>query len=205
MPDLVRSCEMRANSSKVGIGRRKLVSYPKLVDIWESSNPWKQKWISDTSPAWDRRMNGFREHIASYGSQKGVSERHVTCGWAVVQLDYDTAEDPWYAISGTVLAKLEGQRTIKKTQLWDFTMTLAVLVGSSTIHTVSMGIVVGLWKEKKDSLGRNRRMLTCGKTVELFTECAEKERDLDVKHMKAHRTEKEKNATSKKQFCSRKK
>ena len=66
-----------------------LTSYPK----WTSSKTWKQKWMSDTSRDWDKRREGFRKHI------------DAACGWAVVQLDHDKEEEPWYAIYGTMLAE----------------------------------------------------------------------------------------------------
>ena len=62
-----------------------------------SSKPGKHTWILDTSRDWDRRVQGFREHIAIDGSVKGVSGRDAACGWEVVHLDHDKEEEPWYA------------------------------------------------------------------------------------------------------------
>ena len=62
--------------------------------------------MSDTSQDWDRRIEGFREHVAIGRSLKGISSTDAACGWAVVQLDYDKEEETWYAIYGTMLARL---------------------------------------------------------------------------------------------------
>ena len=82
-------------------------------------------------------MKSFRDHIASDGSLKRVSGLDAACGWAVVQLDQDMTEEPWYAIYGTMLAMLEVQRTIKRALSWSLTMTVASLIGPSTFHTSS--------------------------------------------------------------------
>ena len=52
----------------------------------------------------DRRVEGFRNHIAIDGSLKRVSGRDAACGWTEVQLKYDK-EEPWYATYGTLLAE----------------------------------------------------------------------------------------------------
>ena len=75
MPDVVWSCEMKANSSNDDWKwQKRCVSYPNYDNYkWKSGQSWKQKWISDTSREWDRISQGFREHIAVDGSLKGVS------------------------------------------------------------------------------------------------------------------------------------
>ena len=58
MPDVVWSCEAKPKSSQQdGKWQRRLA-------------PWKQKWISDTSRDWDRKVEGFRDNIAIDGSLK---------------------------------------------------------------------------------------------------------------------------------------
>ena len=84
---------------------------------------WKQKWFSDTSRDWDRRVRGFPEHhLAAAGSLKGIlkgiSIRDAARGWAVVQVDHD--EEPLYAICDTLLAESE--------ELMASTMALALLI-----------------------------------------------------------------------------
>ena len=48
------------------------------------------------------------------GSLKGVSGRDAVCGWAVVQLDYDEEEEPWYAIYGPMVVELDVQGSIRR-------------------------------------------------------------------------------------------
>ena len=81
--------------------------------------------------------------MAIDGSWKGVSGKDAACGWAVVRLDYDKEEEPWYATSGTMLAELEVQRTIKRAEPRAFTAALAELVGSSTARIDTMGVLDG--------------------------------------------------------------
>ena len=66
----------------------------------------------------------------------------------MVQLDYDKEDEPRSSMYGTMLAELEVQRMIRRAELWAFTMALAGLVGPSTVHTDSMGIVDGVCREE---------------------------------------------------------
>ena len=75
-----------------------MTSYPKFGKWWTSSKPWKQNWMSDTSRDWERRVEGFREHIAVDGSLKGVSGRDAARGLA----DYVKDSEPW-----AMLAEME--------------------------------------------------------------------------------------------------
>ena len=79
-------------------------------------------------------------------------------------------------------------------------MAVASLIGPSSIHTDNIGLVDGL---------RRGEQGCCGPTQEdadlrinnrkVLTECAEKGRDLEVKHAKAHRAGKGKTAMTKEQ------
>ena len=112
MSDAVRSCEMKAKSSK-------------KLRKFGGSKLRKQKWISDTCRSWERRVEGVRSHIATDGSREESSGIDAACGWAVVQLGHDKQEDPWYATCGTVLAeegccigpKKEGRWQERETQI----------------------------------------------------------------------------------------
>ena len=98
--------------------QRALVSYPKIIQKWKCSRPWKQKWIPDTSRDWDRRVEGFREHIAIDGSVTRISRRDAACGWAVVQLEYDKEEEPRYAICGTCAGRNRSAKIDQKAEVW---------------------------------------------------------------------------------------
>ena len=111
------------------------------------SKPWKQKLKKN------RGVQGFRNPIAIDGSLNRVSRRDAACGWAVVQLDHDKEEEPWYDMCGTMLDELEVQRTIKRTVLWAFTRALSGLLGPSTIHTDSVDNLDGLWRGGERCIG----------------------------------------------------
>ena len=108
MPGGVRSCEMKAKSfNEIWIWPRWSVSHPTVGERWVGSQLWWQQWISETSRWWDRRVESFRNHTAIDGSLEGVSGRDAACGWAVVQLDYDKEEEPWYATYGAIIGGVE--------------------------------------------------------------------------------------------------
>ena len=97
-----------------------------------------------------------------------------------------------------MLAEFEVQRTIKRTEPWAFTMALAGLIGPSTIHTDTMGIVDGWWREEEGCIvSKLKDAALLLKNVVVVNESAEMNWDLDVKHAKPHRTEKEKTAMTK--------
>ena len=69
------------------------------------------------------------------------------------------------------------------------------------IRTDNMGIIDGLWWAE-DASDRGKHADLWIKIWELLMECAQKNWDLDVKHVKAHRTEKEKKATTAEQHMA---
>ena len=146
----------------------------KVLQQMENSKSWKQQLISDTPSEWDRRIEGFREHMAIDDSLLAVSGTDAACGWAVVQLDCVKVEEPRYAIYGRMLAELAVQRTVNMAHPWAFTTALAGLTGSSTIHTDSADIFDGLWRGE-GCIGPKTYADPCWKNQwELLTECAEK-------------------------------
>ena len=56
---------------------------------------------------------GFKGHVATDGSLLGSAGKWGTCGWAVVQLDYDEEMGPLHGVYGSLEAEYEVQRTIK--------------------------------------------------------------------------------------------
>ena len=46
---------------------------------------------------------------------------------------------------------------IKRAELWDFTMALAGFIGTSTIHTGSMGNLDGLWSGEEGCIGPKQK------------------------------------------------
>ena len=108
------------------------------------------------SREWDRKVEGFREHIGIDSSLKGTSgQRCSFCGQAVVDLDCDTEEEPCNA--GT----LKSAKTIKRDDLWAFTTAVAGLTGRSTIHNDRRCSIGGYGGRKKDVLGQSKNLRTC--------------------------------------------
>ena len=133
----------------------------------------------------------FEMKLQFDGSFKGVSGKDAACGWAVLQLDNDKEEEPWYAIHGTMLAELEVQRTMKRAELCAFTM-LPGRVGPSTIPSDSMSILDGLWRGEEGCIGPTQKDADLWiQNLGLITRLRGKHWDLDVKRVKAHWTEKE--------------
>ena len=107
-----------------------------------------QRLFSEASVNGTEECVVFRKHIATDVSLKGVTVRDAACGWAVVQPDNDQ-----YAVCGTMLAEIEVQRTIKRAELWLFTMAFSCLRGPATIHTDNMAIFVGPWRGEDGCIG----------------------------------------------------
>ena len=78
-------------------------------------------------------------YIAGMGQKKAFHESIAidtsVSVWALLQLDNDKEEEPWYVVSDMMLAELEVQRTINRTELCAFTMALPGFIGPSTTHT----------------------------------------------------------------------
>ena len=147
-----------------------------------NSKPWKQKWISETSRDWDRRIEGFCEHIANDGSLEGVSGQDLACGWAEVQFYYEKKDEPWYAICGTMLAELQVQRSISRAELWAFTMALAGMIIQPSMLTARASFD-GLWRAGRRIYWADAERCGLMETNwELLTECAEKNWDTTKKH-----------------------
>ena len=115
-------CRTKARSSKEEWKwQGGLALFPKLSQDVTKASRGIEGGFTETSRELDVRMQGFGRHIAIGVSLKGVSERDAACAWAVVQPDCDK-EEPWYPICGVTLAELEVYRTIKRQELWAFTM-----------------------------------------------------------------------------------
>ena len=118
----------------------------------------------------------------------------------MVQVYHDNEEEAPYAICGTMLIELEVQRTNKRTELWACTLVLAGLIGPLTITTDNMGIVDGLWRREEGCSGPTQKDADLWRHIwGLLTQCAERDWKLNVKHVKAYRTKKKKEAMAKEQ------
>ena len=112
------------------------MSYPHFDNKQKSSKSWDQKWVSDTSWEWDRKVGGVRQHIAIDGSLKRIIRgRDAACGCAVV------------------LAELELESTIKETNLCAFAKALFGRLDWSLHPPHDTGICGDV---KKDALGQRK-------------------------------------------------
>ena len=108
------------------------------------------------------------------------------CSW-----NNDGEPEPLCAIYGTMVAELEVLRTMKRAELWAFVKTFAMFfTAHATIHTDHQGVVQGL-KQKDADLWKT--------LWDSINDIMELQLDVDVKHVKAHRTKKEKEVTTKEQ------
>ena len=96
---------------------------------------------------WNRRVEGYREHIAIDGSVKGVSGRE--CG---MWLGGVAARRRQKKKSGGMLSAARCWLNWKCAELRAFTVAVAGLFGPSTIHTDSMGIANELWRREEGGI-----------------------------------------------------
>ena len=74
-------------------------------------------WESKKHTSWGMLVEDFRNEVATDGSLLGVSDRRSACGWSVVMLDH---HKKMHGMNGTLDAKLELQRAIKRAELTTF-------------------------------------------------------------------------------------
>ena len=82
--------------------------------------------------------------------------------------------------------------TVAESELWSLFMTLESLCEPAAIHNDNVGILDGLWKGEEGGRG--------SKHWHLLEEADKKDVPPDVKHVKAHRTQKENNDCKSQQF-----
>ena len=94
--------------------------------------------------SWGMPVEGFRSHVATDGPLLGRAGKWGACGWAVVQLDYDEEMGPLYGMYGSMEAKLEIQRTIKRAELTAFLCLFKRVIAPVRVHVDNKGIFNGL-------------------------------------------------------------
>ena len=104
------------------------------------------KWESEKHRSWSMPAEGFMDHVATDGSLLGRIGKWGACGWAVVQLDYDVEMGPLRGMYGSMEAKFEVQRTIKRAELTAFLCLLKRVIGPIKKRVESKGIIDGLWR-----------------------------------------------------------
>ena len=91
--------------------------------------------------SWGMSAEGFGNHVTTDDSLLGVPGRWGACGWSVVQLDHDEKMRPMHGMYGTLDAKLEMQRTVKRAELTAFLCLSGEVIGPTMVHCDNTGIV----------------------------------------------------------------
>ena len=89
-PEVFRKLEQKARTpKKEWKWQRGIVEHPFSGSQWNRDHFNMTKWESEKHKSWGLPAEGFRGHVATDGSLLGIAGKWKTCGWAVVQLDYD--------------------------------------------------------------------------------------------------------------------
>ena len=145
------------------------------------------KWESEKHKSWGMPAEGSKGLVATDGSLLRKAGKWRAGGWSVVHLDYDEEMGPLHGMYGSVEAEFEVQLTA-------FSCLLNRVIGPIKVYMDNKGIIDGLRRgcikpRAKDAdftdqnVGRTALSGRNGILVE-------------VEHVKAHRTKKEKNEVS---------
>ena len=155
------------------------------------------KWESEKQKRWSMPVEGFKGHVATDGSLLGNAGKWGACGWAVVQMDYDEEMEPLHGMYGSTEAAFEVQRTVKRAELTDFLCFLRKVSGPIKFH-VDNRIIDGLRKGENECI--KPRAGDAHLWIEIWKELHEVVKRgilVEVAHVKAHRTKKEKETMTK--------
>ena len=128
------------------------------------------------------RMAPCREALAS--------GEHVV---GLVRLDHDEEMGPLRGMYGSMEAELEVQRTIKRAELTAFFCLLKKVIGLIKVHVDNKGIIDRLWKGESKCIDPNTG--DADLRIKIWEELQlqrSKEILVEVEHVKAHRTKREK-------------
>ena len=156
-----------------------------------------KKWESEKHKVWGVLADEFKGHVATDGSLLGTAGKRGACGWSVLQLDDDEELRPLHGVYGSTKAKFEVQRTIKRAKLTAFLCFLKKVIGPIKVHVGNKGIGDGLWKAEMKCIDPKAG------DADLWINIREElhhpiSRDIvvEVEHVKAHRTKKDKREMS---------
>ena len=141
---------------------------------------------------------GIQGLVATDGSLLSVTGKLGVCGWSLVQLEYDGELRPLHGMYGTVEAAFEVQRTIKRAALTAFLCLLKKFILDPLKYmSTTKKLIDGLWRGERKCIdpkaGDVNQWIKIWEELQLLTS---KEILVEVKHVKAHRTEKDKKETS---------
>ena len=136
---------------------------------------------------------GFKGRVATDGTLLGSAGNWRACGWAVVQSDLDEEIGPLHGMYDSMEAEYEIQRTIKRAELTAFLCLLRKVCGPIKVRVDNKGIIDGLRKGEKECI--KQRAGDADLWMKIWEELHELVKRgilVDVEHVKAHSTKKEK-------------
>ena len=150
-----------------------------------------KKWVSEKHKSWRMPEEGFKGHVATDGSLQGTAGKWGAYGWSEVQLDYDEELGPLHGMYGSMEAELEVQRTTKRAELTAFFFaSLKKGLGPSKCKSITKASLTGYGGERKCIHPKAADLWI--KIWEELHNIAAGDILVELKHVKAHRTKKEK-------------
>ena len=140
----------------------------------------------------------FKGHVATDYFLLGTAGKWRACGWSVVQLDYDEELGPLHGMYGSTEVEYEVQRTIKRGELTAFLCMLMKDIGPIKVHDDNKELLMGYGLEKEKGSVRKLALLTdlWIKNWEQLHHFVSRDLVVEVEHVNAHRTKKDKNDMS---------
>ena len=144
IPEAFRKWEQKAENLKEGVEVAKEV-WLRILSVKANM----KKWESEKHKSWEMSPEGFKGRVATDGSLLGTAGKWRACGWSVVQLDYDEELGPLHGMYGSMEAKFEVQRTMKRVELTAFLGLLKKVTGPIKVYVDNKGVIVGLWRGER--------------------------------------------------------
>ena len=191
IPEAYRKWEQKARTSKKEAKwQRSIVTHALCESQWNRSHFSMKKWESEKHKNWSMPTEEFKGHVATDGSELGRAGKWGACGWSVVHLDYDEELGPLHGMCGSMEAGFEVQRTIKRAEMTTFFCLLKKkkLLDPSRCK----GIIDGLWRGERKCIDSKAGDGDLWKNWEDVHLLASREILVEVEHVKAHRTKKDK-------------
>ena len=190
-----RKLEQKARTSKKEWKwQRGIVAHPFSESQWKRGHFVVTKWESEKHKSWCMSVEGFKGHVATDGSLLNTAGKWGACGWAVVQLDYDEEMGPLHGMYGSMEAEFEVQRTVERAELTAFLCLTRKVRGPIKVHVDNKGIIDGSRKGEKECIKPRAgdADLWIKFWEENYMNWSKRGILVEVEHVKAHRTKKEK-------------
>ena len=154
-----------------GVEVAKRYCYALSESQWNRGHFSVRKWESEKHQSCSIPAEGFKGYVTTDGSLLGMTRKWRACGWSVVQLDFVQELGPLYGMYGPMEAEFEVRRTIKRAELTAFLCLLKEVIGPTMVHG-DAHMSIKIWEE-----------------LHLLVS---KEILVEMEHVKAHRSKKDK-------------